>query len=262
MSRSPKIIVVYCVFSNPGFAAFVIINFSLNSFIDSKIARDRLLVPRQLFERLIECCQVFQSFREFVVSYGPVKNDEPHEYDSPQHIHRRISRTVMGVSSTGAAQIHGICGFGRNLLLLHPNAVLDSSIPGWFLCKECAYELRYITERPHSVHPEQSYWSFRQMVVYHGVRMHKDQAAPKSSPEVQGTLNSNLIVLSAPKDLKAKLRRYNSRVDLKSGSWAECFEIHVITLHELLGTWRPYLRWLTLQIASSVCWVDRENDRF
>lgn len=109
-----------------------------------------------------------------------------------------------------------------------------------------------MAERPDSVHPEQSHWSTRQMAVYHGVRMHKDQAAPGNPRGVQGTLRSNLIVLCAPKTMKERFRRHNGQIEASNGSWAECFEIHVVTLHELLGTWRPYLRWLTLQIASSV----------
>lgn len=89
----------------------------MNSFVDSRISRDRLLVSRQLFDRLIECCEVFHAFREFVVSFGPVKNDEPHEYSSPQHIHRRISSTVnTGAVSTDATQTHEICGFGNGRL--------------------------------------------------------------------------------------------------------------------------------------------------
>ena len=94
------------------------------------------------------------------------------------------------------------------------------------------------------------------MVVYHGVRMHKDQGAPGNPLGVQGTLRSNLIAICAPKEIKEKFRRYNGQVDVKSGSWAECFEIHAVALHELLGTWRPYLRWLTLEIARSVCWPE------
>ena len=91
-----------------------LLSMPMNSFIDSRISRDRLLVPRQLFDRLIECCEVFQAFREFVVSFGPVKNDEPHEYSSPPHIHRKISVPLTtGVANTGTKQTHDMCGFGK-----------------------------------------------------------------------------------------------------------------------------------------------------
>lgn len=92
-----------------------------NSFIDSKISRARLLVSRELFDRLIEICEVFQTFREIVVSFGPVKNDEPHEYRSPQHVHRKISHTVSP-STAGIATVatYKKFGFGKNWCLLSP----------------------------------------------------------------------------------------------------------------------------------------------
>lgn len=101
--------------------------------------------------------------------------------------------------------------------------------------------------------PEGITWSLRQMVVYHGVRMNKDQATSGYPPSIQGTLRSNLIAISAPQYIKEVFHSYSGEVDLRNGSWAQCFEIHLLILHELLGTWRPYLRWLTVQLASSVC---------
>lgn len=83
--------------------------------------------------------------------------------------------------------------------------------------------------------------------------MHKDQAFSQTPVQVQGTLRSSFIAISASEHLKNKFRIYNSRPDVKNGSWAKCFEIHLLILHELLGTWRPYLRWLTLELARSVC---------
>lgn len=91
------------------------------------------------------------------------------------------------------------------------------------------------------------------MAVYHGVRMNKDQATSGRPPNVQGTLRSNLIAICAPEEIKTVFHSYSKEIDSRNGSWAQCFEIHLLILHELLGTWRPYLRWLTLEIASSVC---------
>lgn len=85
-----------------------------HSFVDSKRSRARLLVTRELFDRLIEICEVFHIFREFVVSFGPVKNDEPHEYRSPQHVHRKISHTITtGSAETATVATYEKLGFGK-----------------------------------------------------------------------------------------------------------------------------------------------------
>lgn len=190
-------------------------------FIDSKRSRTRLLVTRKLFDGLIERCKVFKTFRDFVVSFGPVEGDEPHEHRSPQHVHRKVSQA----NTTGTK--HEECGF------------------------ECAYELRYAAEKEGPTDSEKTTWSVRQMAVYHGVRMNKDQATSGRPPNVQGTLRSNLIAICAPEEIKTVFHSYSKEIDSRNGSWAQCFEIHLLILHELLGTWRPYLRWLTLEIASS-----------
>ncbi|MCJ1262430.1 hypothetical protein MMC22_002300 [Lobaria immixta] len=196
-------------------------------FIDSKISRARLLVSRELFDRLIEICEVFQTFREFVVSFGPVKNDEPHEYRSPQHVHRKISHTVSP-NTAGIATVATSKKFGF----------------------EFAYEIRYVAEKPDHINPGKNTWVVRQMAIYHGVRMDNDQITLGNSIE-EGTLQSTLIALCAPQDMKARLRRYNTEIDVRNESWSECFEIHLLILHEFLGTWRPYLRWLTLELTDS-----------
>lgn len=117
----------------------------------------------------------------------------------------------------------------------------------WLIYKESAYELRYVAPKPNSE------WSVRQMAVYHGVRMSKTQAAlGRSVSDDLGTLRSTFIVISAPLEIKEVIRSYSRQVDSKNGDWAQCFEIHLLILHELLGTWRPYLRWLTVELASSV----------
>lgn len=85
----------------------------MSSFVESKPSRDRLLVTRELFEQLMEHCKVFKTFREFVVSFGGrVSNDEPHEYRSPHHVHRKIFQTV----AIGTKREE--CGFGRNPCLV------------------------------------------------------------------------------------------------------------------------------------------------
>lgn len=91
-------------------------------------------------------------------------------------------------------------------------------------------------------------WSLRQMAVYHSVR----PTDSENSSDRQDNLSSTLIAICAPDEMKAQIRKYTSDVTLKSGTWAEPFRIHLLILHELMGTWRPYLRWLTVEIANSV----------
>lgn len=52
------------------------------------------------------------------MSFGPVKNDEPHEYRSPQHIHRKISCSVtQGGTGPSNATASETCGFGKSYRL-------------------------------------------------------------------------------------------------------------------------------------------------
>lgn len=103
-----------------------------------------------------------------------------------------------------------------------------------------------MTEKDGPTYSAEKVWSVRQMAVYHGVRMSKKQAT-------LGTLCSSLIVISAPENIKDVFHRYHDGVDSKNRSLGQCFEIHLLILHELLGTWRPYLRWLTVELANRVC---------
>lgn len=82
--------------------------------------------------------------------------------------------------------------------------------------------------------------------------MNKDRVTVRNS--VEGTLQSTLIALCAPQDMKARLRSLSSEIDVSNAGWSNYFEVHLLILHELLGTFRPYLRWLTLELTDSVGW--------
>lgn len=186
------------------------------------------------------------------MSFGPVKNDEPHEYRSPQHVHRKISHPVSpGTAGIATVATNEKFGFGKNWCLLSP--LYYSCFNTRLTRQEFAYEIRYVAEKPDHINPGKNTWVVRQMAIYHGVRMDSDQITLGNSVE-EGTLQSTLIALCAPQDMKARLRRYNTETDVRNESWSECFEIHLLILHEFLGTWRPYLRWLTLELTDSVCW--------
>ena len=101
--------------------------------------------------------------------------------------------------------------------------------------------------------PHQLRWRLRQIAVYQGVRPTVNDANTQNPPAGQQPLKSTIIVIRTPEEMKTQLCDYVNKVVLKDDAWAESFGFHLLILHELMGTWRPYLRWLTAEITKGVC---------
>ena len=186
------------------------------SFIRQRHSYSRLLVTRELFEKMMSVFHVLPRFREFVLLFG-AKHGENETGPPPLRFRRLV-----------AAKDENYLDFG----IASAPVVLSKTDE----CLDCAYGLRYV-ELKHR--ESETPWSVRQMAIYH-----KFRSKCKSS---------TWIMISASQKTELCLDRYvRSCTDLAS---LNPFEIHLIILDTALANWRPYIVDLTERITEQVCLV-------
>ena len=186
------------------------------SFIRQRHSYSRLLVTRELFEKMMSTFHVLPRFREFVLLFG-AKHGE-NEIGPPQLRFRRLAAAANEKQTD-------YLGFGMASARIALSKTDQYS--------DCAYGLRYVELKQRK---SDDPWSVRQTAIYHKYRSKRKA--------------STWIMISASPKTELCLDRYvRSCTDLAG---LNPFEIHLIVLDTALANWRPYIVDLTERITEQV----------